>query len=205
MTVLFYILTAILAYIIGSSNMAFYLSKIAKVDIKGQGSLNLGASNTTILLGWRAGVITALHDIIKSLLCVLLASFIFPDLPYIGAVAGVASIMGHIFPFYLKFNGGKGFASYIGTMLALNWKIGLVILVIFVAVVFITNYMVAGTTTIILSAPIALGILSQSLVLGLILALASAVIIIKHLDNYVKIYNGTEYLLLDAFKKKSKD
>ncbi len=201
MAYLYYILTAVCAYIIGSSNMAFYISKIKNIDVKNTGSQNLGASNATMILGWRAGILTGLHDILKALLCVLLANLIFPDLPFIGAVAGVASVMGHIFPFYLKFNGGKGFASYIGMMVALNWKIGIIVLVVFVAVVLITNYMVAGTTTIVLAVPFALGIVSQSLILGMILSIASIVIVCKHFENYVRIYKGTEYPLRKAFTK----
>jgi glycerol-3-phosphate acyltransferase PlsY len=108
-----YVIVIVLAYLMGCSNMALYLAKLKKQDLRGNGTGNLGASNATILMGWRAGIAVGAHDIGKSALAVILAELVFPDLPAIGALAGVASIMGHIFPFYLKFKGGKGFASFI--------------------------------------------------------------------------------------------
>ena len=95
-----YLVVIAAAYLLGCSNLALYISKIKKVDIRTGGSGNLGASNATAMLGWRAGIAVALHDIGKSALAVMLARMVFPEVPYIGAVAGVASVLGHIFPFY---------------------------------------------------------------------------------------------------------
>jgi glycerol-3-phosphate acyltransferase PlsY len=148
-----YALAILLAYLLGCSNMALYISKIKKLDLRAGGSGNLGASNATALMGWRAGATVAVHDIGKSALAVVLAKLMFPQLPLIGAVAGVASVLGHIFPFYLKFKGGKGFASYIGMTLALNWKLALVIMALVLIVTLITDYIVVGTTLTILSVP----------------------------------------------------
>ena len=139
-----YILVIVLSYLLGCSNMAIYIAAIKKVDLSAGGSGNPGASNAVILMGWKAGILVALHDIGKSVLAVLLAQQIFPDTAYIGAVAGVCSVLGHIFPFYLKFKGGKGFASYFGMTVALNWKLGLVLFVVAVAVTFLTDYIVVG-------------------------------------------------------------
>lgn len=187
-----YILVIVLSYILGSSNMAKYLAAIKKVDLTAGGSGNLGASNAVILMGWGAGVLTALHDIGKSALAVILARLVFPDAPYIGAAAGVAAVLGHIFPFWMKFKGGKGFASYLGLTLALNWKFAIAVLLLVVVVTLITDYIVAATTTTIVLVPIGLGFLTQSWVLPLILLVASGVIAWKHRENYVRIYNGTE-------------
>lgn len=195
-----YILVIVLAYLLGSSSMALYLSKFRKVDFRGKGSGNLGASNATLLLGWWAGVLVALHDIGKSALAVILAKLIFPQLPHVGAVAGVASVLGHIFPFYLNFKGGKGFASYLGMTLALNWKLALIIMAGVLLVTFVTDYIVMGTTLTIVSVPIYMGIADHSLVLALILCVATAVIIFKHRMNYVRIWNGTEIGLRSAAK-----
>ena len=86
-----YLLVIAVAYLLGCSNMALYLSRIKKVDARAGGSGNLGASNATALMGWRAGIAVAVHDIGKSALAVILARFFFPALPYIGAAAlGVA-------------------------------------------------------------------------------------------------------------------
>ena len=172
------------------------------VDLRAGGSGNLGASNATALLGWSAGILVALHDIGKAALAVYLATRFFPDLAYTGAVAGVACILGHIFPFHLKFKGGKGFASYVGMTLALKWKFALIIVVLIVVVILITDYMVAGTTMTILVVPVYFGIAEHNLILALILCVATGVIIYKHRMNYVRIYNGTEMSLRGGMKGK---
>lgn len=195
-----YLIVIAAAYLLGCSNMALYLSKIKKVDARAGGSGNLGASNAVLLMGWKAGIFVAIHDIGKSALAVILARLAFPELPHIGAVAGVASVLGHIFPFYLKFQGGKGFASYLGMTLALNWKLALVIMALVVVVTLVTDYIVVGTTLTIISVPAYLGWSSGSLILPLILCIATAVIIYKHRMNYVRIWKGTEIGLRSAAK-----
>lgn len=187
-----YILMISMSYVLGSSNMAKYIAAIKKVDLSAGGSGNPGASNAVILMGWGAGVLTAVHDIIKSALAVVLAQLMFPDLPLIGAAAGVASVLGHIYPFWLKFKGGKGFASYLGMTIALHWKFSIAVLLLVVVVTLITDYIVAATTTTIVIVPVGIGLLAQSWLLPLILLIASAVIAWKHKDNYVRIYKGTE-------------
>ena len=197
-----YILIVLAGYLLGSSNLALYISKMKKVDIRTGGSGNLGASNATALLGWRIGILVALHDIGKAALAVMLAKLYFPELPLAGAVAGVASVLGHIFPFYLKFKGGKGFASYFGMTLALNWKFALVIAVLVLLVTVITDYIVAGTTLTIVTVPVYLGIAEHSVLLALTLCIATAVIVYKHRMNYVRIYKGTEIGLRSVMKGK---
>ena len=186
-----YIISILLGYLLGCSNMALYLSKLNGVDIRKGGSGNLGASNVTMQLGWLAGVLTAVHDIGKAVLAVVLARMLFPGVEYVGALAGAASVLGHMFPFYLKFKGGKGFASYLGVILALNWKFALVILILVAVVTIITDYIVAGTTLTILASPVYLGITGGWMV-ALILGVATAVILYKHRMNYVRIFKGTE-------------
>ena len=187
-----YILVIILSYILGSSNMAKYIAAAKKVDLSAGGAGNPGASNAVILMGWGAGVLVAVHDIGKSALAVVLARMLFPDLPHIGAAAGVAAVLGHIYPFWMKFKGGKGFASYLGMTIALHWKFAIAVLLLVVAVTLITDYIVAATTTTIVIVPIGLGLLTHSLILPLILLIASAIIAWKHKENYVRMYNGTE-------------
>ena len=197
-----YILVILAAYLLGSSNMALYISKIKKVDARAGGSGNLGASNAAILMGWGAGVTVAVHDIGKSALAVILARIVFPELPFIGTVAGVASVLGHIFPFYLKFRGGKGFASYLGMTLALNWNLALVVMALVLVVTLMTDYIVMGTTLTIVSVPVYMGIAEHSLLLALMLCIASLVIIYKHRMNYVRIWKGTEIGLRSVAKGK---
>ena len=187
-----YILVIALGYLLGCSNMATYIAAMKKVDLSAGGSGNPGASNAVILMGWGAGVLVAVHDIGKSALAVILARLIFPDTPFIGAAAGVASVLGHIYPFWMKFKGGKGFASYLGMTIALHWKFAIAVLLLVVVVTLITDYIVAATTTTIVLVPVGLGLLAQSWILPLILLIASVVIAWKHKDNYIRICNGTE-------------
>ena len=153
-----------------------------------------------MIFGWKYGVLVGVHDIAKSALAVILAVHFFPDLPCIGAVAGVASVLGHIFPFYLKFKGGKGFASYLGMTFALNWKLALVICLIIVLVTLITDYIVVGTTLTITIVPTFFGIVTHSWIVPAILLIATLVIMYKHRMNYVRIYKGTEIGLRSAHR-----
>ena len=195
-----YLIVVCMGYLLGCSSMALYLSRWKKVNMRDHGSGNLGASNATLLMGWGAGIAVAIHDVLKAALAVILARWLFPDLEYAGAVAGVSSVLGHIFPFFLKFRGGKGFASYFGMTLALNWRLALVIALAAVVITLLTDYIVLATTTTVVSVPAYMSYTSHSWVLALILCIASVVIIYKHRKNYVQIAKGTEIGLRSAAK-----
>ena len=195
-----YLLVILLGYLLGSSNMAFWLSKLKKVDIRSMGSGNLGASNATVLLGWGAGVIVAVHDIGKALASVLLAKYLFPDMELVGAVAGVACVLGHIFPFYLKFKGGKGLASFFGMIIALNWKVAIAMGVILVLVTVITDFISLATMTVSVTAPIGIWIDTGTWMIPLVLCVATVVILLKHRENVVRIMNHTEIGLRSTAK-----
>lgn len=199
-----YLAVVLGAYLLGSSSMAFYLSKLAKKDVRNNGSGNLGASNTLVLLGWQAGVLVGIHDIGKAVLAVLLAWWLFPTLPYAPVLAGVACILGHIYPFYLKFKGGKGLASYIGMTIVLNWKLALFVLVVLVVVTLISNYIVAGTVSTIVLVPVGTLILTGDVITALILCIPTVVMLFKHRENFVRIRNGTEVGLRSAVKGEHK-
>ena len=199
-----YTAAVILGYLLGCSNMAWYLAKLYKADFRGKGSGNLGASNATVLLGWKAGILTALHDIGKSVLAVVIARWLFPELEHAGASAGVASVLGHIFPFWLKFKGGKGFASYFGMTLALNWKLALILAVAVIVVTVVTDYIVCGTVTTIVTVPIYMGIAGHSFLLAGILLIGTAVILYKHRENFPRMLNGTELGLRSAIRGDNK-
>ena len=192
MNIIRYGLVLLLSYLIGCSSMALYVSKYKKVDLQKAGSGNLGASNTMILLGWKPAIIVGLHDIGKAVLAVVLAKLFCPDQLLVQAGAGVACVLGHMFPFYLHFKGGKGFASYLGMTFALNWKLALVVMVIVVIVTLISDYIVVGTVTTIVIVPAYMGYATRSLLLAAILCIATAVMLYKHRDNYSRILNGTE-------------
>ena len=119
-------------------------------------------------------------------------------------MAGVACVLGHIFPFYLQFKGGKGFAPYLGMALALNWKMALVVMAAVLVITLVTDYLVLGTFTTIAAVPVWLGISNQSIVLALILLVATAVILYKHKENIERLRNGTEIGLRSTAKGEHK-
>lgn len=198
MSHLYYIPVIIAAYLIGSSSMALYLSRLKNIDMRSTGSGNLGASNAMMLMGWKAGIIVAVHDIGKAVIAVLLAKHFCPGLPFVGAVAGVACVLGHMYPFYLRFKGGKGLASYLGMTLALNWKLALAVMLALVIVTLITDYIALGTTMTVISVPAGLGLITHSWVISSILLVATLAMLYKHRDNYARIIRGTEYGLRRA-------
>lgn len=196
-----YLFAVLGGYLLGCSNMAFYLEKMTKKSIRGGGSGNLGASNTVIRLGWMAGLLVGIHDIGKALLVVYLARWLLPQWEYAAVAAGIACVLGHIFPFYLKFKGGKGFASYVGVIFALDWRIALAIIAMIFVVTLITDYIVAATMMTTISAPISLGLHQGKWILALILCIGSAVILYRHRENLVRIFiTGDEIGLRSASK-----
>lgn len=199
MNILLYALIVFLSYLLGCSNMALYVSKLKGVDMRAAGSRNLGASNAMVLMGWRFGVLVGIHDIGKAVLAVVLARHFGGELPFISAAAGVACVLGHIFPFYLRFKGGKGFASYLGMTLALNWRFALIVLLIVVLVTLISDYIVVGTVTTVLIVPAYMAF-TGSLLLSAILSLATVAILYKHRENFLRIYKGTEIGLRRAHR-----
>ena len=197
--ILFYILTVLGGYLLGCSSMAYYVSRWKKVNLSTNGSGNLGASNTTILLGWRMGILVALHDIFKGAAAVLLAKWLLPDLTCAPVAAGCACVMGHLYPFYLKGKGGKGFASYMGMLLALDWRLGLALIGVSLLVTFLSDYIVVGTLTTVVVGPVWIGF-AQSWVSAVIMLAVTAVIFYKHRENLHRILRGSEVGLRSTLK-----
>jgi glycerol-3-phosphate acyltransferase PlsY len=199
------IISCFIGYLLGTSNMAYYIAKIKKIDLRSSGSGNLGASNAVIMLGKKAGILTFIHDAGKTVLSVFLVGLLFPDSEFLHILAGIASIYGHIFPFYLKFKGGKGFASYMGLLLAIDWRLFLITFVYAVLITIITDYIVFGTMSVTILTPIIAYFLTNNIIASAIMYLATAIIIWKHRENFVKIKNKTEIGFQEAvFKKKRK-
>ena len=148
----------LLGYLIGSSSMSFYISRAKKINLKEEGSKNLGASNTLALMGKKAGLAVLVHDVLKSFFVILIIRLCM-QIPYnqvgwLMAAGGIFAVVGQIFPFYLKFKGGKGCATYIGVVMGLDWRLFLGIVVLIVVAAFITDYIVAGTFSTITVAPV---------------------------------------------------
>ena len=196
-----YFIASLLGYLLGCSNLAYYISRAAKKDIRQSGTGNLGASNATVLFGWKAGVSVALHDIGKAVLAVILAKALFPDLENAGAAAGVAAVLGHIFPFYLKFKGGKGTASFLGLTLALNWKLALAVIAILVLATILTDYIVIGTFSAIVTVPVYVGFFAHNLILMAIICIASFAIFWKHRENIGRMIRKEEIGLRSTIRE----
>ena len=143
------ILLLIMGYFIGNIETGYIFGKIHKMDIRNYGSGNAGATNTLRVLGAKAGLVVFLGDFCKSLIPCLVVRFIFRDnvsLSYIYMLyIGLGVVLGHNFPFYLGFKGGKGVASTAGIIMALDIRIAVVCLIVFIITVAITRYVSLGS------------------------------------------------------------
>jgi len=182
----------LLGYLIGCINLSYLFSRMKGYDIREFGSKNAGASNVIILMGKKAGAVVAVVDILKAYVAVRLFIWLLPELPLAGVLAGTAVILGHIFPFYMGFRGGKGFASMGGTILALDYRMFLVLLLVAVLVAFITDYLCFAPMSVALIFPAAQGFAERSVPSALILYIASVFIWYRHVENLKRIRNGTE-------------
>lgn len=194
-----YALIVLLAYLLGTSNLAYFIARRRGINILQTGTNNPGASNAMMLLGWKMGVLVGLHDIGKAFLAAFLAGLLFPELPLSREVAGAACVLGHMFPFYLRFRGGKGFASTLGMIAALNWRFVLLLGVAIIVVVLITDYIVAGTVLTVVSYPVYC-LATHQLIAAVILAGIALIILMKHRVNFVRIWKGTEVGLRRAHR-----
>ncbi len=195
-----YLLVAALSYILGSSSMTYYLGKLNHVDVQKQGTGNLGASNATVLMGWGAGVLVAIHDVGKGYLAVFLTRLLLPELAAAEAVAGVACVLGHTFPFYLHFKGGKGLASFMGMAWAMDWRLALVALILLVLVTVLTDYIALGTLAVSVAVPVGLWLMTGEIWSSLVLLVATVVMILKHRENLRRIRAGQEIGLRSTIK-----
>lgn len=202
--IMYYAIIALMGYLFGCSNLAFFLGKARGFDIRTHGSNNAGASNATVTMGLKAGVLVGLHDVAKSFAAAFLAAVLFPAIPGAAAVAGVAAVIGHIFPFYLRFQGGKGFASFLGLTLALDWRFFLAILLVVALITLISDYIVPGTLTTIISFPVYLAVRDVGILIIAVVCIASVVILLKHLVNIKRLITGEEIGLRRAMSKKDK-
>ena len=138
------ILLLIIGYFIGNIETGYIFGKLNKMDIRNYGSGNAGATNTLRVLGPKAGLIVFFGDFCKSLIPCLVVRYIFRDnvsLSYVYMLyIGLGVVLGHNFPFYLGFKGGKGVASTAGIIMALDIRIAAVCLAIFIVIVAVTRY-----------------------------------------------------------------
>lgn len=196
-----YLICILIGYFIGAINPSYIIAKVRGFDIRERGSKNAGASNALILFGKALGVTCALLDIAKAAFAIWLCGKLFPELTYSFAVTGVSCILGHIFPFYMKFKGGKGLACLGGMILAFDWRVFLLMLACEIVVALATNYICFVPLTASVIFPIVYGIMRRELFGALIICLIIPVMIFKHRENLKRIKNGTEMRLSFLWKK----
>ncbi len=192
-------------YLLGSVNTAIIVSgKMYGDDIRNHGSGNAGFTNMMRTYGKAAAIITFAGDLLKTVLSVMIGWCIYGYLT--AYIAGFASFIGHLYPVYYNFKGGKGVLSMATMLFMLDWRIFLILLVVFVGVVAISKYISLGSVIGAMMFPILLNRMNGYLGIGhyaieLVALCIGVMIVIKHSANIKRIYEGTE----NKFKfKKSK-
>lgn len=150
------IVALVVGYFLGIFQTGYFYGKKHGIDIRTQGSGNAGTTNTLRVLGWKAGAITFLGDLLKAILAVVIVHFLFrgsyPDsVKLLDLYAGFGAVLGHNFPFYLKFKGGKGIACTAGMILAVCPMTAPICLVLFVGAVAITRYVSLGSILVVIA------------------------------------------------------
>lgn len=190
-------------YLLGSINSAIIVSKVLyNDDIRNYGSGNAGFTNMMRTYGKKGALITFAGDMLKTIVAVMIG---WCTLGYLTAyLAGFACFIGHIFPVFYKFRGGKGVLCAATTILMLDWRLFLILVTVFVLSVMCTKYISFGSVLSAMLFPLILNRMNDTgLFLIEFVAMAFAVVIvIKHLGNLKRIFSGTESKF--EFKKSKK-
>ena len=199
----------ILAYLIGSVSGAIILTKIFKLsDIRKVGSKNAGTTNMLRTHGKKAAVLTLIIDVLKGVLAVLIATVLENRVSYFyvipenfqgiySYIAAVFVVLGHIFPVFFKFKGGKGVATSLGAILCLDWKIGLIVMVVSLLIMAVSKYVSLGSVigAVLFSVLVALNMVHTGFFKPPIMICAivmSFMVILKHASNIKRLIKGTE-------------
>jgi len=197
------IITILIGYAFGCIQSAYLISKmVGKMDIREHGSGNAGASNITAIMGWKYGFIVAFVDVLKGILAVLVVKWIFPNSPDLAYLSGMMAIIGHIFPFYLKFRGGKGVATLVGMMFGLNWKLGTFFLLLVVVPALLADYIVIGSFTTFTTLPIVTYILGYPIIFTLMSVCLTVLVFYLHRGNIQRIINKEELKISTVIKRR---
>ena len=207
-----YIIMALIAYAIGSVNFSVIISrKMAGFDVREKGSGNAGSTNVLRTVGKKAAILTLVCDILKGIVAILvsilvgkLAKDVNPAI--LVEIAALCVVIGHTYPIFFEFRGGKGVATSLGIILLVNWKIGLICLVFALTLMVLTRMVSLGS----ISAAILFAVLTifindsyivqydfSFVVFGILLA---ALVVFNHRTNLKRIIAGNENKL--NFKKK---
>jgi len=201
----------IIGYLMGCLQWSYILSKtIKKTDIRTVGVGNAGASNTVTVFGWKMGVAVALLDIFKAIISILIIKYLFKvsfienNIMYL-YLNGTAVILGHNYPFFMNFKGGKGTASTVGMLFGIDYRLGIIGLLIILIVTFTTNYIALGAISLVLFFILATIYLDLGIVCILLATFIALQSIYKHIPNIKRILNKEESKLRDVLSKKAKN
>ena len=194
--------SALLGYFLGGINPSYLFGKMKGIDIRQMGSGNAGASNAMIMLGKSFGVISALFDIAKAYLSYRLAAWLFSSFALAGITAGTFCIIGHAFPLFMDFKGGKGLACLAGVAIAFNPVVFLILLAIEAVLVFTVNYLCVVPITASVMFNIVYGVMTKSVPGTLIFLIATLVILYRHVENIKRIRMGIEVRLSFLWDRK---
>ena len=190
-----FFLTAAFSYLLGSIPFGYVLLRIFRgQDVRQTGSGNIGATNVA-RSSPALGILTLLLDALKGAAAVAVTRALFPDPMMLAAVAALFAILGHIFPVWLRFRGGKGVATGLGSFVMLAPKIVLIALGIFVVMVFAFRYVSLASIVTVALFPLLAWLLKaygNTPMVLVFMAAASALIIGKHRDNIRRLHAGTE-------------
>lgn len=192
--------STLFGYLFGCFNPASLIARCKKVDLRTEGTGNLGGSNTMLVIGRAWGILVMLLDILKAFFAYKLAKWLFPRSTYAALTAGLSAVVGHVFPFNLRFKGGKGLASFGGLVLAYDPWMFLGLALFGLLLMILTNASVvmplsAGTLF-----PVLVGIRSHDAIQILLCATACILIIVKHWSNIAKARSGNDLKMRSFFK-----
>lgn len=198
-------ISTVIGYAFGCFSTAYLIGKINHIDIRKYGSGNAGTTNALRTLGLKAGVITFLGDLLKALVAIFLIRYLFQNvennIQLYTLYAGLGVVLGHNFPFYLKFKGGKGIAATVGVMLAFDWRIALIACSLFIISVAITRYVSVGSLLLSLIFPLGIILFYHANLHMLVVSLVfTGLAFIKHQANIKRLREGTENKLGQKIK-----
>jgi len=195
-----FLIVGVIGYLLGSIPTAVWVGmRFYGIDVREHGSKNAGATNTFRVLGKKPGKIVLLIDVLKGLLAVLAPQLLFPELNYetlvlLKIIAAVTVILGHVFPLFAGFKGGKGVATALGVIIAIHPLAACICLGIFLAVFLTFNYVSLGAIITSVFFPIVLIFVFQEKSFPLIIfsIVIGSAVVITHKKNIVRLMNGTE-------------
>ncbi|MBQ9083437.1 MAG: glycerol-3-phosphate 1-O-acyltransferase PlsY [Clostridia bacterium] len=201
MNYLLYTLAVVAGYLIGSISCSVVLTKLHyKTDVRTQGSGNAGATNVARVFGMKAGVLTLLGDVLKTVVSMLIGKLLGGDVGL--ALAGGACLIGHAWPIYFKFKGGKGISVGAGLALMVDWRILVIIASVFAIVFILTRIVSAASVCAAVSIVPAVLIVGAPLAPTIMICCAGPLVIWLHRSNIVRLIKGEEKKFVPKSKSK---